>query len=104
MPLDAGGRLAGEAAEAVGAVAPLARAPLPGRVASVRASDRELTLVLRSGLELRLGDGADWRSSSRSPRRILPATSTDGAGYLDVGVPERPVAGCNPRLSGRGES
>jgi len=83
-----GGRLAGRPLAAVRAVAP----PLPVRVASVRASARELTLVLRSGVELRLGDGTDREVKLEVARRILPSLEA-GTRYLDVSVPQRPVAG-----------
>ena len=75
---------------AVRAVAPLTHAPLPARVASVRASDSELTLVLRSGFEVRLGDGSERALKLEIARRILPALGTEG--YLDVSVPKHPVA------------
>jgi hypothetical protein len=87
-----GERLSGHPLAAVRAVAPLGVKPLPVRVASVRATAAELTLVLRSGLEVRLGDGADRDVKLEVARRILP-TLDGGAGYLDVSVPERPVAG-----------
>ena len=75
---------------AVRAVAPLTQAPLPARVASVRASDDELTLVLRSGFEVRLGDGSDRALKLEIARKILPALGSEG--YLDVSVPKHPVA------------
>ena len=76
---------------AVRAVAPLVRRPLPARVTAVRSSPQELTLVLRSGFELRLGDDSDRALKLELARRILPALLASG-GYLDVSVPERPVA------------
>ena len=87
-----GERLSGHPLAAVRAVAPLGTKPLPVRVASVRATATELTLVLRSGLELRLGDGTDRDVKLEVARRILP-TLEGAARYLDVSVPERPVAG-----------
>jgi cell division protein FtsQ len=86
-----GGALAGDAAAAVRAVAPLAGSSLPVRVASVRATRTELTLVLRSGREVRLGDGTQLQLKLAVAARILPALAP-GEGYLDVAVPERPVA------------
>jgi hypothetical protein len=57
---------------------------------------------LRSGLELRLGDPTDVRLKLAIARRALAALPT-GATYVDVSVPERPVAGMdNPQLSSRG--
>ena len=81
----------GDVRQAVKAVAPLARRPLPAGVTAVRSSARELTLVLRSGFELRLGDDSDRALKLELARRILPALLASG-GYLDVSVPERPVA------------
>jgi cell division protein FtsQ len=87
-----GETLAGPQRRAVGAVAPLADAPLPVAVASVVASRGELTLVLRNRVELRLGDATDLAVKLAVARVVLPqlAGSED---YLDVSVPERPVAG-----------
>ncbi|MEJ7567402.1 MAG: cell division protein FtsQ/DivIB [Gaiellaceae bacterium] len=76
---------------AVRAVAPLVRRPLSERVSTVRSTGEELTLVLRSGFELRLGDDSDRALKLELARRILPAVLASG-GYLDVSVPERPVA------------
>ena len=87
-----GERLTGRPLAAVSAVAPLTKTPLPIRVAAVRATANELTLVLRSGLELRLGDSADRDLKLEVARRILPSLAATTA-YLDVSVPERPVAG-----------
>jgi cell division protein FtsQ len=87
-----GDRVAGRVLAAVGAVAPLVRSPLPVRVASVRAGEKELTLVLRSGAELRLGDAGDLPLKLEVARRVLPSLAPEDL-YLDVSVPERPVAG-----------
>ena len=58
--------------------------------------------MLRSGLEVRLGDVDDLRLKLAIARRILamlgPTATT--AGYLDVSVPERPVVGTQ-QLSSR---
>jgi cell division protein FtsQ len=87
-----GERVEGLLLRAVGAVAPLRAQPLPVPVASVVATREELTLVLRTGLELRLGDGSDLPVKLEVARRIVPRLA--GAdGYLDLSVPERPVAG-----------
>ncbi len=94
VKIEVGALLTGETASAVRAVAPLARTPLPGRVSLVRVTPDELTLVQRSGLEVRLGDASDLALKLAVARRILPALAGVG-GYLDVSVPERPVAGQN---------
>jgi cell division protein FtsQ len=70
----------------------------PARVSTATLSHGELTLRLRAGLELRLGDPVDVRlklAVARRALRVLPAGST----YLDVAVPQRPVAGSNPQVS-----
>ena len=77
---------------AVATVAPLVERPLPVRVGSVVARADQLTLELRSGLELRLGDARDLPVKLEVARRILPALAGE-SGYLDVSVPDRPVAG-----------
>ena len=91
VELRLGEPVAGNLRGAVRAVAPLVRRPLPARVTAVRSSPQELTLVLRSGFELRLGDDSDRALKLELARRILPALLASG-GYLDVSVPERPVA------------
>lgn len=77
---------------AVATVAPLAEDPLPVRVSAVVATRDELTLRLRNGIELRLGDGSDLAVKLEVARRILPSLEVR-PGYLDVSVPDRPVAG-----------
>ena len=52
----------------------------------------QLTLRLRSGLELRLGGLRDVELKLAVAARVIPRLP-DGAGYLDVSVPDRPVAG-----------
>jgi cell division septal protein FtsQ len=83
---DAGGR-------AATALAPAGKA-LFGRIRLVRASDAELTFVLRTGLAIRLGDVHDLRLKLAIARRVLAAISSyTTSGYIDVSVPERPVVG-----------
>jgi cell division protein FtsQ len=87
-----GERVSGSLRGAVRTIAPLVRSPLPARVVTVRYSDAELTLVLRSGSEVRLGDHSDRALKLELARRILPRLAADDR-FLDVSVPERPVAG-----------
>jgi cell division protein FtsQ len=87
-----GESLRGLPRQAVTAVAPLASKPLPFAVTTVLAAKTELTLKLRSGLELRLGDGSDLLLKLEVARRVLPSL-VGSTGYLDVSVPERAVAG-----------
>ena len=82
-----------EGGTAAVAVAAVGRATFATPVRFVRSGASELTLVLRSGLEIRLGDVSDLRLKLAIARRILHAAGATAAasGYLDVSVPERPV-------------
>lgn len=82
----------GDLRTAVSAVAPLAGSRFPGRVRTVTATPEALTLRLRSGLEIRLGDALDLPLKLAVAARVIPLLAADAA-YLDVAVPERPVAG-----------
>lgn len=90
VELVAGGTLEGAPRRAAAAAAPLSGAKLP-RVASVRSTDTELTLLLRSGIEVRLGDGSERLLKLTIARHILPSLA-GSVGYVDVSVPARPVA------------
>jgi len=90
------GRRLGEE-EQIAAVRALARVPgeFPGTVALARETDGAITLVLRSRTELRLGD------VSALPRKLLVAAGILRSlppgerailRYLDVSLPDRPVA------------
>lgn len=73
-------------------------AGFPARFTTVSFAHGELTMQLRLGIELRLGEPVDVRLKLAIARRalhLLPAGST----YLDVAVPQRPVAGSNSQLS-----
>jgi len=87
-----GERVGGLQLQAVTAVAPLRSKPLPVAVGSVVVTRDELTFVLRTGLELRLGDGSDLPVKLEVARNVLPELA-GARGYLDLSVPERPVAG-----------
>jgi cell division septal protein FtsQ len=87
--VEVGRSIEGVPLQAVRAVSPLAETPLPGRVASVRASRDELTLVLRTGFEVRLGDATERALKLEIARRLL--STLPSAGYLDVSVPKFPV-------------
>ena len=82
----------GDLLTAVGAVTPLAGSGFPGRVSSVTATPKTLTLRLRSGLELRLGEPLDVALKLAVARKVIPLLSADTT-YLDVAVPTRPVSG-----------
>ena len=73
------------------------------RVAFVRALDGQITLGLRGGLEIRLGAPVDLRVKIAIAHAIVPTLARPAAGgptYLDIAVPERPVAGRNPQPGG----
>ena len=62
-----------------------------------------LRVGLRTGLELRLGGAADLRLKIAIAKEIVPTLmrpSLGGPAYLDLTVPERPVAGPESQLSG----
>ncbi len=98
-----GERIGGLQLQAVDAAAPLRAKPLPVAVGSVIATREELTFVLRTGLELRFGDGSDLPVKLEVARHVLPELVGAG-GYLDVSVPERPVAGETLKSQVEGET
>lgn len=67
-------------------------------VRTVRAGDNELTYGLRNGIEVRLGNLGSLPVKLEIARRILAAGGVHG--YVDVSVPERPVAGTNSKVEG----
>jgi cell division protein FtsQ len=91
----------GDATQAIKAIATARSARFTARIASVRASDHELTFVLAGGLEVRFGDPTELPLKLAVVRRLLPLVQAASA-YVDVTVPERPVAGGNPKLSTSG--
>jgi cell division protein FtsQ len=83
------------------ALAPLAAVHFPARVDGVEAGRQQLTFRLRSGLELRLGDAGDLRVKLAIARRVLGTLGAVSAGdYVDVSVPERPVAFLKSQVGG----
>jgi cell division septal protein FtsQ len=73
------------------------------RITFVRALDGQITLGLRGGLEIRLGAPVDLRLKIAIAHGIVPTLalpSLGGPDYLDIAVPERPVAGRNPQPEG----
>jgi cell division septal protein FtsQ len=87
-----GDTLADGAARRAVRVLVLARDGLPARVHVLRLEGPETTLVLRSGIEVRLGREHDLRLKLAIAAEVLPRLP-DGSAYLDVAVPARPVAG-----------
>ena len=91
------GRVLGQE-EQVAAVRALARLPeeFPGTVAVAREIEGAVTLVLGSRTELRLGDGNALPHKLRVAAGVLRSLSPGERAtlrYLDVSLPERPVAG-----------
>ena len=78
-------------------------AGLGGRIAFVRATDGRIVAGLRGGLELRLGPPVDIGLKLAVALSVLPTLASPAAGgprYLDLTVPERPVAGTDPQVEG----
>jgi cell division protein FtsQ len=75
----------------------------PKQISFVRALGGQITLGLRGGLEIQLGAPVDLRLKIAIARSILPTLALPAAGgpdYLDIAVPERPVAGRESQVSG----
>ena len=89
------------AARAIAALATARRARFTAPIATVRAADDELTFVLVGGPELRFGDPVDLPLKLAVAKRLLPLVQ-GASSYVDVTVPERPVAGGNPQVSTSG--
>lgn len=92
---EVGGRLADRLAlRAVRALALARLGDFHGRVRTVRAREHDLTFLLASGIELRLGDLRAVPVKLAIAAKVLPGLLRDRRYlYLDVSVPERPVAG-----------
>ena len=72
--------LGGAGAQGVAALAPLGPLRVGAEVKQVRTGDGELTLVLGSGTEIRLGDSGDLRLKLSIAKQLLPLTA--GAPYV----------------------
>lgn len=86
-----------EAARALRALAEM-RAGEPRffrRIWYVKTGEHGLTISLRDHVELRLGEASELALKLRVAQRILAAlgSSDQSASYVDVAVPDRPVAG-----------
>jgi cell division protein FtsQ len=111
IDLEAGSRLApGQTIRDPRALAPLGALAkigetFPVRVRAGRLEEGKLVLVLAASTELRLGEPADLEVKLAAAARVLHALSPDERArlaYLDVGLPERPVAAENPQVVGLG--
>jgi cell division protein FtsQ len=90
-----GGSLPANLTMATRALAAARAVRLPRRVKGVRLEGGQLTLVLWRGPDIRLGEAADVLLKLTVAARIFPLVG-EGAAYLDVSVPERPVASRYP--------
>ena len=91
----------GDALRAVRALGRAQRLHFPGRILFVRLHEHDLTFVLASGLELRLGDVRAIRLKLAVAAQIAPKLlQSGGYAYLDVSVPGRPVAGTDSKPAG----
>jgi cell division protein FtsQ len=99
VKIEVGGTLPAAYEPATRALAGLREVRLSARVKSVRVTGGELTVVLRSGFEIMLGEPTGVLVKLASAARVLPLLD-DRMIYLDVSVPERPVAGAylNPQV------
>jgi cell division septal protein FtsQ len=76
---------------------------LPVRVRAIHARDGFLTLVLAPGTEVRLGDATELAVKVAVAARVLRSLSGEerlALAYLDLTVPERPVASDNSQVLG----
>jgi cell division protein FtsQ len=85
-----GGSLPASFVTATRTLEAVSKAGIPRAVKGVRSTDRELTLVLRNGPEIRLGEPRDVRLKLAVAAQVFRFLPTDAV-YLDVSVPERPV-------------
>jgi cell division protein FtsQ len=70
-----------------------APAPLRGRVARVFRGTRGLAATVEDGPKLYFGGGERLRAKWYAAAQVLADSSAQGASYVDVRIPERPVAG-----------
>jgi cell division protein FtsQ len=87
-----GGTLPARYVPATRALEAVQQEKLPRRVKGVRTTTEGLVLVLRRGPEIRLGEARDLGLKAAVAAAIIRLVSADIA-YVDVSVPERPVAG-----------
>lgn len=91
IAVNVGGALPANLAVATRALAAAQEVRLPRRVKAVRSAGGQLTLVLRRGPEIRLGTPVELLLKLTVAARVFPLLE-NGTLYLDVSVPERPVA------------
>jgi cell division septal protein FtsQ len=92
LEVDVGRRLPASYEPVTRTLAGLRDVRIPGRVKAVRATNGGLVVVMHSGLEILLGAPTDILVKLAVAGRVLPLLDS-GRVYVDVSVPERPVAG-----------
>ena len=92
VAVSVGGTLPASYTPATRALAAATEEKLPRRVKAVRAEGDGLTLVLRRGPEIRLGEATDLGLKVAVASAVFRLVES-GTTYIDVSVPERPVAG-----------
>jgi len=101
VPVEVGQNLPAKVAGSAAAAAIARSIHLSGGVSTVAPTPSGLTLTLRNGVQVRLGDVGDLRLKLAIAKRILRVLGGPAAtGYVDVSVPERPVADPYPQVSG----
>ncbi len=88
-----GAAVTGPGRQEVAALGPVAGSSFLRQVRGVGSTDGQVTLALRSGLELRLGAPTSVALKLAIAQRIAPSLDNQPSSYLDLTVPERPVAG-----------
>jgi len=91
VPVRVGGTLPSSSAAGTRVLGAVRDVRLPRRVKAVRWAGGQLTLVLQRGPEIRLGGTSDLLLKLSVAARIFSLLD-DGTVYVDVSVPERPVA------------
>ncbi len=86
-----GGSLPSGLTDATRALAAARKVRLPGRVKAVRSGEGQLTLIIRRGPEIRLGVPSELLLKLTVAARVISLVD-EGTLYVDVSVPERPVA------------
>lgn len=91
--LPAGDHLVGVAAQRATRLLAAAPPPLRARVARVFRGTRGLAATVQDGPKIYFGGGERLRAKWFAASQVLADSSAQGASYVDVRIPERPVAG-----------
>lgn len=70
-----------------------------GRVREARARGSAVDLILRNGVELRLGSLHDLALKLAAAREVLKRLGNVSSGYIDLSAPDRPVAAVESQVS-----